>query len=96
MEAIDGISKSFLALLARQLAEEKEEKEDEEEDEEELPSLHSQMEELVSVNQSLLEALDLSHPALQQVGINFEILSITSTAVNAYLLIYPNDRCCAS
>ena len=95
MEAIDGISKSFLALLARQLAEEKEEKEDEEE-EEELPSLHSQMEELVSVNQSLLEALDLSHPALQQVGINFEILSITSTAVNAYLLIYPNDRCCAS
>ena len=97
MEAIDGISKSFLALLARQLAEEKEEKEDEEEEEEEeLPSLHSQMEELVSVNQSLLEALDLSHPALQQVGINFEILSITSTAVNAYLLIYPNDRCCAS
>ena len=96
MEAIDGISKSFLALLARQLAEEKEEKEDEEDEEEELPSLHSQMEELVSVNQSLLEALDLSHPALQQVGINFEILSITSTAVNAYLLIYPNDRCCAS
>ena len=96
MEAIDGISKSLLALLARQLAEEKEEKEDEEEEEEELPSLHSQMEELVSVNQSLLEALDLSHPALQQVGINFEILSITSTAVNAYLLIYPNDRCCAS
>ena len=95
MEAIDGISKSFLALLARQLAEEKEEKEDDGE-EEELPSLHSQMEELVSVNQSLLEALDLSHPALQQVGINFEILSITSTAVNAYLLIYPNDRCCAS
>ena len=94
MEAIDGISKSFLALLARQLAEEKEEKEDDEE--EEVPSLHSQMEELVSVNQSLLEALDLSHPALQQVGINFEILSITSTAVNAYLLIYPNDRCCAS
>ena len=94
MEAIDGISKSFLALLARQLAEEKEEKEDDEEAE--VPSLHSQMEELVSVNQSLLEALDLSHPALQQVGINFEILSITSTAVNAYLLIYPNDRCCAS
>ena len=98
MEAIDGISKSFLALLARQLAEEKEEKEDEEEEEEEeeLPSLHSQMEELVSVNQSLLEALDLSHPALQQGGISFKILSITSTAVNAYLLIYPNDRCCAS
>ena len=96
MEAIDGISKSFLALLARQLAEEKEEEEDNEEEEEEVPSLHSQMEELVSVNQSLLEALDLSHPALQQVGINFEILSIKSTAVNAYLLIYPNDRCCAS
>ena len=95
MEAIDGISKSFLALLARQLAEEKEEKEDDEE-EEELPSLHSQMEELVSVNQSLLEALDLSHPALQQVGISFKILSIKRTAVNAYLLIYPNDRCCAS
>ena len=94
MEAIDGISKSFLALLARQLAEEKEEEEDNEE--EEVPSLHSQMEELVSVNQSLLEALDLSHPALQQVGISFKILSITSTAVNAYLLIYPNDRCCAS
>ena len=73
MEAIDGISKSFLAILARQLAQEKEEQEQEEEEEEgegeeeEMPSLQTKMEELVSVNQSLLEALDLSHPALQQV-----------------------------
>ena len=66
MEAIDGISKSFLALLDRQLAQEKEEQE---EGEEEMPSLQTKMEELVSVNQSLLEALDLSHPALQQVQI---------------------------
>lgn len=69
MEAIDGISKSFLALLARQLAQEKEE---EEEQEEEMPSLHTQMEELVSINQSLLEALHLSHPALQQVQIGLK------------------------
>ena len=68
MEAIDGISKSFLALLDRQLAQEKEEQE-EEEGEEEMPSLQTKMEELISVNQSLLEALDLSHPALQQVQI---------------------------
>ena len=68
MEAIDGISKSFLALLARQLAQEKEE-EEEEEQEEEMPSLQAKMEELVSINQSLLEALHLSHPALQQVQI---------------------------
>ena len=69
MEAIDGISKSFLAILARQLAQEKEEQEEEEEEgeEEEMPSLQTKMEELVSVNQSLLEALDLSHPVLQQV-----------------------------
>lgn len=32
-----------------------------------MPSLQTKMEELVSVNQSLLEALDLSHPVLQQV-----------------------------
>ena len=69
MEAIDGISKSFLALLARQLAQEKEEEEEEEEQEEEMPSLQAKMEELVSINQSLLEALHLSHPALQQVPI---------------------------
>ena len=70
MEAIDGISKSFLALLDRQLAQEKEEQDEEEEEgEEEMPSLQTKMEELVSVNQSLLEALDLSHPALQQVQI---------------------------
>merc|ERR1712037_995 len=56
MEAIDGISKSFLALLDRQLAQEKEEQE-EEEGEEEMPSLQTKMEELISVNQSLLEAL---------------------------------------
>ena len=71
MEAIDGISKSFLAILARQLAQEKEEQEEEEEEGEgeegEMPSLQTKMEELVSVNQSLLEALDLSHPVLQQV-----------------------------
>ena len=70
MEAIDGISKSFLALLDRQLAQEKEEQDEEEEEGgEEMPSLQTKMEELVSVNQSLLEALDLSHPALQQVQI---------------------------
>ena len=70
MEAIDGISKTFLALLARQLEQEKEhvdEIEDEQEDEGEVPSLHAKMEELVNINQSLLEALDLSHPELQKV-----------------------------
>ena len=81
MEAIDGISKSFLALLDRQLAQEKEEQEqeqEEEEGEEEMPSLQTKMEELVSVNQSLLEALDLSHPALQQVQIGFNNLPVKS------------------
>ena len=79
MEAIDGISKSFLALLDRQLAQEKEEQEQEEEEgEEEMPSLQTKMEELVSVNQSLLEALDLSHPALQQVQIGFNNLPVKS------------------
>ena len=71
MEAIDGISKTFLALLARQLEQEKEhvdDHEDEDEQEEgEVPSLHAKMEELVNINQSLLEALDLSHPELQKV-----------------------------
>ena len=71
MEAIDGISKTFLALLARQLEQEKEhvdDQEDEDEQEEdEVPSLHAKMEELVNINQSLLEALDLSHPELQKV-----------------------------
>ena len=71
MEAIDGISKGFLALLARQLAQEQdqEQEQEQEQDQEEMPSLQTKMEELVSVNQSLLEALDLSHPALQQVQI---------------------------
>ena len=68
MEAIDGISKTFLALLARQLEQEKDDHEEEDEQEEgEVPSLHVKMEELVSINQSLLEALDLSHPELQKV-----------------------------
>ena len=71
MEAIDGISKTFLALLARQLEQEKEHVDDhedeDEQEEEEVPSLHAKMEELVNINQSLLEALDLSHPELQKV-----------------------------
>ena len=73
MEAIDGISKTFLALLARQLEQEKEHLDDhedeieDEQEEDEVPSLHAKMEELVSINQSLLEALDLSHPELQKV-----------------------------
>ena len=69
MEAIDGISKTFLALLARQLEQEKEHVDDheDEDEEEEVPSLHAKMEELVNINQSLLEALDLSHPELQKV-----------------------------
>ena len=73
MEAIDGISKTFLALLARQLEQEKEHEDDhedeieDEQEEDEVPSLHAKMEELVSINQSLLEALDLSHPQLQKV-----------------------------
>ena len=83
MEAIDGISKSFLALLDRQLAQEKEEQE-EEEGEEEMPSLQTKMEELVSVNQSLLEALDLSHPALQQVQIGFNNLPVKSQFQKIY------------
>ena len=85
MEAIDGISKSFLALLDRQLAQEKEEQEQEEEEgEEEMPSLQTKMEELVSVNQSLLEALDLSHPALQQVQIGFNNLPVKSQFQKIY------------
>ena len=85
MEAIDGISKSFLALLDRQLAQEKEEQEQEEEEgEEEMPSLQTKMEELVSVNQSLLEALDLSHPALQQVQIGFNNLPVKSQFQKTY------------
>ena len=83
MEAIDGISKSFLALLDRQLAQEKEEQE-QEEGEEEMPSLQTKMEELVSVNQSLLEALDLSHPALQQVQIGFNNLPVKSQFQKIY------------
>ena len=71
MEAIDGISKTFLALLARQLEQEKEHVDDhedeDEQEEDEVPSLHAKMEELVNINQSLLEALDLSHPELQKV-----------------------------
>jgi len=71
MEAIDGISKTFLALLARQLEQEKEhvddQEDEDEQEEEEVPSLHAKMEELVNINQSLLEALDLSHPELQKV-----------------------------
>merc|ERR1712192_227126 len=39
----------------------------EQEEEEKMPCLQSKMEELVAINQSLLEALDLSHPVLQQV-----------------------------
>jgi len=82
MEAIDGISKSFLALLDRQLAQEKEEQE-EEEGEEEMPSLQTKMEELISVNQSLLEALDLSHPALQQVLIKLKSFGLTGKLTGA-------------
>ena len=69
MEAIDGISKTFLALLARQLEQEKEHVDDheDEDEEDEVPSLHAKMEELVNINQSLLEALNLSHPELQKV-----------------------------
>merc|ERR1711970_315298 len=80
MEAIDGISKSFLALLARQLAEEQEE---EEKEEEEMPSLRSKMEELVAINQSLLEALDLSHPVLQQVLSKLKSFGLTGKLTGA-------------
>jgi len=80
MEAIDGISKSFLALLARQLAQEKEEEETEEE---EMPNLQSNMEELVAINQSLLEALDLSHPALQQVLSKLKSFGLTGKLTGA-------------
>jgi len=88
MEAIDGISKSFLALLARQLAQEKEEQEEEEQEEEEkeeeeMPSLQSKMEELVAINQSLLEALDLSHPVLQQVLSKLKSFGLTGKLTGA-------------
>jgi len=84
MEAIDGISKSFLALLDRQLAQEKEEQDEEEEEGgEEMPSLQTKMEELVSVNQSLLEALDLSHPALQQVLSSLKSFGLTGKLTGA-------------
>ena len=97
MEAIDGISKSFLALLARQLAQEKEEQEEQEEQEKEekdqeegeMPSLQSKMEELVAINQSLLEALDLSHPVLQQVQIGFKLLSHKNRVAYADINIFP-------
>ena len=55
-----------------------------EEGEEEMPSLQTKMEELVSVNQSLLEALDLSHPALQQVQIGFNNLPVNSQFQKIY------------
>ena len=56
LEAIDGVSKTFLSLLGRQG------------EEVEGTSVHSEMEHLVAINQALLQALGVSHPALEQVS----------------------------
>lgn len=57
LEAMDGVSKAFLGLLAA---------EGEEVEAEEADTMAT-MEQLVATNQALLEALGVSHPALQQV-----------------------------
>ena len=54
---MDGVSKAFLGLLAA---------EGEEVEAEEADTMAT-MEQLVATNQALLEALGVSHPALQQV-----------------------------
>ena len=63
LEAIDGVSRAFLGILARREA--REAGEAGEEVEEATP--HQEMEQLVAINQGLLQALGVSHPALQQV-----------------------------
>lgn len=64
LEAIDGVSRAFLGILAREEAREAVE-EAREEVKEATP--HQEMEQLVAINQGLLQALGVSHPALQQV-----------------------------